>query len=175
MTHIVRDGRRMPRHIDLGQHAMSTMAHAMGRKIEWIAEPDKTNPHGLKTVMGFCLPVWQRPLVWSEAQMISFIESAWLGLNLGTYTYNIAPIGHPLDNLLIDGQQRMTAIERYLADAFPVFGYRWSETTVVDKRIWSMTTIFAQYRTETTDEAVLRDYYNLTNFGGTAHEPTERA
>jgi hypothetical protein len=149
---------------------MSTMAFPMGH-----ARGDHLVPYTHRIVMGFCLPTWQRGFVWSEAQKIAFIESAWRGLNLGTYTYNIAPIGHPLDNLLIDGQQRMRAIECYLMDQFPVFGYHWSETTVVDKRMWSMTTVFASYRTDTTDEDYLRNYYNITNFGGTAHTEQERA
>lgn len=170
MNHTVRPGRRMPEHVRLGSHAMSTMAFPMGH-----ARGDHMIPSDMRAVMGFCLPVWQRGFVWSEAQKIAFIESAWKGLNLGTYTYNIAPIGHPLDNLLIDGQQRMRAIECYLMDQFPVFGYHWSEVTEVDKRVWSMSTIFASYRTDTTDEKYLRDYYNMTNFGGTAHTKDQRA
>lgn len=167
--------RRMPERASLGQHIMSTMAFPMRYHRDWKDDPTCINPHGLRTVMGFCLPTWQRGFVWSEAQKIAFIESAWRGLNLGTFTYNIAPIGHPLDNLLIDGQQRMHAIEWYLNDQFPVFGYRWSETTDVDKRFWSMSTIFASYRTDTTDENYLRGYYDMTNFGGTPHAATERA
>lgn len=69
---------------------------------------------GRRTVMGFVLPSWQRGLVWTEAQKIAFIESAWRGVPIGTYTYNEAPIGSPLDYLLIDGQQRMNAIQEYI-------------------------------------------------------------
>jgi hypothetical protein len=167
--------RKMPERINLGTQRSSTMAHCMGQRKEWLENPTRVNPHGLRTVMGFCLPTWQRGLVWSVEQKISFIESAWRGIDLGTYAYNQAPIGHPLDNLLIDGQQRMSAIESYLNDEFPVLGYRWSEITVVDERVWSMTTIFGSYITETTNEDYLRNYYDLTNFGGTPHNPNERA
>lgn len=38
-----------------------------------------------------------------------------------------------------------------------------------------MSTIFASYRTETVDEDYLRNYYNMTNFGGTAHTEDQRA
>lgn len=167
--------RKMPSRVDLGKQFASTMAHAMGQRREFIENPLTANPHGLRTVMGFCLPSWQRGLVWTREQKVSFIESAWRGINLGTYTYNVAPIGHPLDNLLIDGQQRMNAIECYLNDEFPVFGCLWSEVSKTDERVWSMTTIFGSYVTETTEESYLRSYYNLTNFGGTPHQPDQRA
>ena len=167
--------RVMPDRVDLGKNAMSTMAAPMGRWKEWKENPAEANPFGLRTVMGYNLPTWQRGLVWTPAQKISFIESAWRGINLGTFTYNVAPIGHPLDFILIDGQQRMNAVECYLNDEFQVFGHYWSEVTKVDERIWSMTTIFASYMTETTDEAYLRGYYDMTNFGGTPHKETERA
>lgn len=168
--------RRMPDRLDLGRHYSSTMAGPMGRRREFSADPYKTgNPLGLRVVMGFFLPTWQRQLVWTRDQKVKFIESAWRGLSLGTYTYNQASLGSPYDNLLIDGQQRMNAIEDYLDDAFPVFGYRWSDVTIVDRQIWEMSIGFASYVTDTEDERFLRDYYNLTNFGGTAHKENERA
>jgi hypothetical protein len=166
--------RKMPNRLNLGRQYTSVMAAPMMRLRERQERPAEYNPLGLRTVMGFCLPTWQRPLVWTEAQMVAFIESAWLGINLGTYTYNQV-VGSKYDGFLVDGQQRMYALERYLADAFPVFGYRWSEVSVVDRRIWEMSTIFASYVTETEDEEYLRNYYNLTNFGGTPHEPHQRA
>lgn len=169
------ENRRMPKRIDLGHQYTSTMAQCMGRFKEWQKDPAKENPHSLRTVMGFILPEWQRGLVWNVGQKIAFIESAWLGVNIGTYAYNRSDIGSPLDNLLIDGQQRMNAIQCYLDDEFKVFGYRWSETTEIDKRVWAMTTIFGSYVTETEDEDYLRGYYDLTNFGGTAHAESQRA
>lgn len=161
----------MPERERLGAYSMSTMAFPMSQSKDLTV----TIPAYSRSVMGFCLPSWQRGFIWTEAQQIAFIESAWLGLNLGTFTYNVGPINHPLDNLLIDGQQRLRAIECYLTDQFPVFGFRWSEVTDIDRRIWSFTTIFANYRTETTDESYLRDYYNMMNFGGTPHNEDERA
>ncbi|WP_338811202.1 DUF262 domain-containing protein (plasmid) [Agrobacterium leguminum] len=95
---------------------------------------------------GFGLPEWQRGLVWTKRQKISFIESAWRGVPLGTYSFNRAPLGSPLDDLLIDGQQRMNAIECYLRDEFAVFGWRWSEVTEVDQRVWEMAILFEVLR-----------------------------
>ncbi|WP_179302410.1 DUF262 domain-containing protein [Mesorhizobium sp. WSM4308] len=167
--------RKMPERINLGRHFASVMASPMMQLREWKENPRGVNPLGLRTVMGYCLPTWQRGLVWSDAQKISFIESAWRGISLGTYTYNQADMGSPFDNLLIDGQQRLYAIQCYLNDDFPVFGWHWSEVTVVDRRVWEMTVHFNSYVTNTEDESYLRGYYNLMNFGGVAHKESERA
>lgn len=169
------ESRRMPGRLNLGAHYASPMATPMRRLSEWRGNPAGANPHGLRTVMGFCLPTWQRGLVWTERQKVSFIESAWRGINLGTYTYNQVSMGSQHDNLLIDGQQRMHAVECYLNDGFPVLGWLWSEVTAVDRRVWEMTTIFSSYVTNSEDEDYLRGYYDLTNFGGTPHKESERA
>lgn len=169
------NNRRMPEKLRLGKQVSSTMAAPMGQRRYWIENEFADRRDDLRVVMGYYLPTWQRGLVWTEAQKVAFIESAWLGINLGTFTYNRAALHSPYDNLLIDGQQRMHAIECYLEDQFPVFGYRWSEVTDVDRRAWEWSTGFACYITETEDEAFLRDYYNMTNFGGTAHKEHERA
>lgn len=166
--------RLMPKAVDLGRSMSSAISHPIHHRESVIKKPDMYNPHGKPTLMGYILPEWQRPLVWTEAQMISFIESAWKGIPLGTWSYNQAAIGSHMDNLLIDGQQRMYALSEYLNDAFPVFGYRWSEITKVDRRFFEHTS-FHCYVTETEDEEYLRDYYNLMNFGGTAHTADQRA
>jgi hypothetical protein len=173
MTEILR---LMPEKYDLGRHSTTTMAAPMGQREDIVKNADWYDIAGRRTIMGYILPSWQRPLVWKEDQKIRFIESAWLGLNLGTFTYNrVDTLKHPLDSLLIDGQQRMSAIQDYLDDEFPVFGYRWSEITVPDRRRFNFSTTFASYITQSEDEKYLRDYYNMMNFGGTAHKEDERA
>lgn len=165
--------RAMPRPIDLGQNFAGTMAHPMGVQKEY--ETTKHNPFGYRVVMGFFLPPWQRGLVWTEAQQVSFIESAWRGIPLGTYTYNQTDYDSPLDNLLIDGQQRMHSIERYLRGDFPVLGWRYADLPIADRRRWAMTVTFAAYKCASDDEDYLKGYYNLMNFGGVSHRPEERA
>lgn len=167
--------RKMPSRIDLGRSFASTMAHPMHRWKEALEKPADFNPHGFRTIMGFNLPPWQRGLVWTQAQKIAFIESAWKGVPLGTFSYNEVDFGSPLDNLLIDGQQRMSSLQDYLSDLFPVFGYRWSEVTEVDRRSFSLTIVFGSYVTASTDEAYLKGYYDLLNFGGTSHTEDQRA
>lgn len=159
--------------VDLGQNRLFTLGHAMNQYDTWRKHPETENPSGLRTVMGFALPTWQRGLVWTEAQSISFIESVWRGLPLGTYSYNRASYKSPNDNLLIDGQQRLYAVERYISDHFPVFGLLWSELDKIDHRYFDMTP-FGAFVTTTEDEAYLRSYYDLMNFSGTAHRDDER-
>jgi hypothetical protein len=164
--------RLMPDPYNLGSHFNFSVGHAI---LRWEKNDPEDNPTGKRTVMGFPLPDWQRPLVWTEAQQIKFLESAWLGLPLGTYTYNQLWEPRHLDGLLIDGQQRLYSIERYLCDAFPVFGYKWSDVTEVDKRRFGISVNFPAYVTKSADENYLRDYYNLMNYSGTAHTEDQRA
>lgn len=161
----------MPDPIRLGQHMSSAVVTPM---FNW-KEKNRENPFGYRQVMGYFLPSWQRGLVWTQDQNIKLIESLWLGLNIGTYTFNRAGYGGKYDNLLIDGQQRMWALQCYLSDEFAVFGYRWSEVTEVDRRGFEMSRHFHCYITESEDEEYLRSYYNMMNFGGVAHKESERA
>lgn len=163
----------MPERLNLGQQMSATMAHCMGQYDYW--KRGKIDPRGRRTAMGFVLPEWQRGAVWTRAQQVAFVENAWRGVPLGNYSYNQAGFGSPHDRLLIDGQQRMLAIQAYIEDEFPVFGCHWSEVPARDERRWSMTTSFACYVTTSEDEAFLRVYYDVMNFGGTSHQESERA
>lgn len=163
--------RLMPERVQLGQYMASTVVNAIG---QW-RDRDVKNPLGLRTVMGYLLPTWQRPLVWTREQKVKLIESLWRGINIGTYTFNRTRWEGMYDNLLIDGQQRLWAIQCYLEDQFPVFGYRWSEVTRVDQRFFETGAHFHCYITNSEDEEYLKSYYNMTNFGGTAHQESERA
>ena len=59
----------------------------------------------------------------------------------------------------------------YMADKFPVFGYRFSELTEVDLRRWDMGVQFPCLKTHITDEDKLRDVYDRLAYGGTPHDP----
>ena len=165
----------MPKKFDLGQHAQTTMLHPIHRKKTYDKNPLELNPNGLRVVMGFLVPKWQRPIVWTTKQRIRFIESAWRGLNLGTFTYNQSIDMQIYDGLLLDGQQRLNAVQRYLENEFDVFGYLWSEITDVDRRRFEMTTHFGCYVTMSNDENYLRKYYDIMNFSGTPHTEDQRA
>ena len=165
--------RVMPDRFYLGQSWNTCLSMPMLQRKEYLTGKVtfEGNP---RVVMGYQLPSWQRPSVWTRDQEVSFMKSVWKGVPLGTWTFNRTTHGCPLDDLLIDGQQRLTALENYLMDAFPVLGYKWSEVTVVDRRFFQNLT-FGSYITETKDEDYLRGYYNMMNFGGTAHTEDQRA
>lgn len=119
-------------------------------------------------LMGFSLPPFQRPAVWSEAQKIRFIESAWMGFSLGEIV--ITQTQDEFDGLVIDGQQRLTALRDYLNDEFPVFGARWSEVDERDQRRLHMTvTIGIVWLSCNLSWDYLRELYIRMNYGGTAH------
>ena len=130
-------------------------------------------------VLGFPLPSWQRPLRWSDHQMVHFLESIWMGIPFGFYVLNTLEWmsggkPHPMSGLLFDGQQRFFALQRYFDDELEVFGVKFSELERVDRRRF-LNTPFPSYETFIFDEDQGRDLYNRLNFGGTPHEPDEKA
>jgi Uncharacterized conserved protein len=140
---------------------------------------------GQEWLMGYALPPFQRPVVWDEERMVRFVESAIRGVHLGRFVYNNAKdapmervdgreVFHRTDRWLVDGQQRLTALERYFNDAFPVFGLLWSEVGERDRRRL-LRTPFEAEEVSLTDETELRELYDLMNFGGIAHSPDQRA
>ena len=163
------NNRRMPSAINLGQMLQGPMSSAM----RFHGCDRINNPNGLRTVMGFILPPWQRGFVWTEPQCVRFIESLWLGVPVGTYSVNLL-FGSQYDGWLIDGQQRMRALERYLAGDFPVLGWKWPDVTEVDRRVFGNLP-WPYFQTSSKDEQYLAGYYNLLNFGGTGHIEDERA
>lgn len=141
-----------------------------------------------KFVLGYPIPPFQRPLLWEvDTQQVRFIESAVLGLSLGTWVYNVArdepTVDIPgagqrfniADHWVIDGQQRLHAIENFFNDRFPVFGLRWSEVDPVRQKRFLHHAQFHAYETEITNIDVLRELYDRLNFGGTPHRPEDRA
>lgn len=133
-------------------------------------------PSGYRRVMGYNLPPWQRDLVWTDDQCQQFIESIFLGLGTGTYV--VTDLEHDQDGnvlktscLLLDGQQRLTAIERFINNEFGVFdGIHYGDLTVVQQRLRFRHTTFPCVEISAlTPEPVLKEMYYRLNHGGTAH------
>lgn len=161
----------MPKPIYLGKSLSTTIGSLIYQEQDGEpgADPD------LRRVMGFVLPAWQRGSVWSIDQQIRFIESAWAGMPLGTYTVNRPEdLNHPLSGYLLDGQQRVTAISEWLSDGFRVHGALWSEVSEDLKRRFKVTK-FSSFETDFVNEHDAMVYYDLFNFGGTPHQENERA
>lgn len=148
-----------------------------------------------RRVLGFKLPEWQREPAWNDDQCAAFIKSIYMGANIGQYMVNqsMQPM---LDRILIDGQQRLHAIERYVAGDIGVQG-EWvmapgeAEPTAEDiaqaselsywpdlkqeQKVHFLRIPVPYLLTRYENEATLREAYNIHNFGGTPHKPSERA
>lgn len=122
----------------------------------------------------FKLPPFQRPHVWTVEQDTAFVESIWDGLPLGTYVMNVSDGRNPAvvtcDHWLLDGQQRWTALNRYVADEFPVYGHLWSALPDVDQRNFRGRQFGKVEITDLSPERCL-EVYNKLAYGGTAHTP----
>ncbi len=132
-----------------------------------------------RRVMGFRLPAWQRQSKWSLEQSQRFIESIWIGVGLGTYMVNHCLKNPDADLVLLDGQQRMRAIEQYLNSEFPMRGedgieYLWKDLTD-EEQAHFLRIPFPWNSTEYSKDDDLREAYNRHNFGGVAHDESERA
>lgn len=135
---------------------------------------------GRRTLGGFILPDFQRPRVWTLEQNVALIESIYEGFSFGSYAVVAnsevdAPNStHYYDGILLDGQQRIAAILDYVDNKFPVFGFYYRDITLADQRRFRQTS-FPRVELRTTDEALMRDYYNHMNFSGVRHQDDERA
>lgn len=134
----------------------------------------------LRRVLGYPVPTWQRELVWTDEQCERFIQSVYAGVYLGLFVYNDAlSTAKQLDGLLIDGQQRLHALERYLNGDLAVTGpdgkkYRFTELTDEEKaHLYRIPFGFQVVNIDNEDK--LKALYNLLNFGGTPHKASERA
>ena len=141
-------------------------------------------PWAERFVMGFPLPAWQRGFVWTEVQQRRFILSIWNKGDLGSYLVNgwdMTKDGRfkPYSNILLDGQQRLTTLQRYVNNEFSVEDItgvprHWRDLSKREQRRFGGTT-FSRCDFTSWDEALLRQLYDLRNFSGTPHLETERA
>lgn len=126
------------------------------------------------TLFGFRLPWFQRPPVWTPTQQSAFIESLYLGFPFGMIVSTHGD-EHPPEHqhLLLDGQQRLTAVRAFLRGEIPAFGtfiheYR---PAAVD-RLLDIPTSGTHLIEPLTDEQLL-DLYLRLSFGGTPHRPED--
>lgn len=124
-------------------------------------------------VLGFTLPSWQRPAVWSNEQQARFIESIYLGLPLGEAV--IVRRGEDGDagvHRLLDGQQRLRAIERWVTGQLSVGGVRLTDLEERDQSHFGFSYAMSVFWVDDkVSEATLRLIYERLNFGGTPHAP----
>ncbi len=180
---------RMPRPTHSPRHA-PTMVESLACELRRFQDNEsdvrREYPWASRFVMGLPLAPWQRELKWGTEQSQRFITSAWTGVDLGKYVLtemDLEPgadvVYRHLSNCVLDGQQRLHALEMYLSDKLAVPDAAgtptvYSELDVVEKR-WFGRRIFERGTVPLGGEQSLREFYDLMNFGGTAHEESERA
>jgi hypothetical protein len=158
--------------------SMQTSLHGLMKERDRLNQILDSAGYTGRRVMGYKLPVWQRPAVWTEDQCMRFIESIWLGVGLGAFMVNDNQ-DMELSQILLDGQQRLMAIERYWRGEFAVQGddgiaYYWNDLTEQEQRhFYRIPFPWVETRYNTDDE--LRAAYDRHNFGGTAHGFDQRA
>ncbi|WP_187629419.1 DUF262 domain-containing protein [Paraburkholderia sp. UCT31] len=174
---------RMPRP-DVQATLRQTNIEDLFNRLSHFEEDRALYPWADRFVMGLPLPSWQRAFKWTHTQQVRFIESIWLGMDLATHMVNDFEMsdGKSFDkfsNIVLDGQQRLRTIERYILNEFAVPDEQgklrlWSDLGVRERRRFARTS-FPRNETRIWDEATLCEIYNRRNYGGTAHLEDERA
>ena len=136
---------------------------------EFLRHASRPLVEGERALGSFILPPFQRHPVWTQQQQISLLESIWSGLPIGCCVFNQTKSEGPTDEWLLDGQQRVTAIIAYTNDKFPVYGYKFSELPINEKRCFHTTPI-SVYITDITNASECRLVYDRLAYGGTAHD-----
>lgn len=155
------------------------MIHSM--IMEWKSRDEILKQAGYsgRSVFGYKLPEWQRKEKWSDDQCIKFIQSLYKGINPGAFMFNMSSVNHALDLILLDGQQRLRALERYLTGDLAVPGddgiaHLWTDLEEGEQAHLKRM-LFGSCVTHYSTEEECVTAYNLHNFGGTPHAEDERA
>lgn len=140
----------------------------------------KDYPWASRFIGDWPLPVWQRGLVWTLEQKVAFIESVFIGYDLGSVMINgldwieERDTTRPMSEVIIDGQQRISALIGFVSNEFPINGLYWKDLTRIEQRIFREREIGVKY-VECFDENKLKVVYNHLNFSGVRHSLTEKA
>lgn len=121
-------------------------------------------------------PDFQRGHVWTNEQEVAYIEFLLKGGRTGRDLYLNKPSWHtPVvdgaydDYVCVDGLQRITAIQGFIGNRFPVFGSFYRE---FEDRIGVMNTVRVHVNDLKTKKEVLTWYIEM-NSGGTPHSKAE--
>jgi hypothetical protein len=142
----------------------------------WEGTPATTTDDKERQLLNLVLPAWQRPVVWDEQQQVRFIEGIFLGLGTGYYVingkdWNGDGSGKHMSGWLLDGQQRITAIARFVKGELSIFdGVRYADLSIGDRRRRFDNVIFPCIELKyVDDEELLKTLYRRLNYGGTPH------
>lgn len=132
------------------------------------------------TLLGHRIPDFQRSNdKWTRAQQVAFIESLYLGANIGAFMVNMPHVGgDKFFNVLLDGLQRLTALKAYFLGEFGVVGEDgverlWTELSSGDRaHLERMPFPWILTRYATREQMI--EAYERHNFGGTPHTEEDR-
>jgi hypothetical protein len=168
--------------------------YASTRSLDEIFESRAATPEkddmwdpGQTKIGRYFLAPFQRPAVWTQEQKVRLVESMLLGISIGSIVIVDAlnmKMQNPnlfakTDRWLIDGQQRLTAIQNYLQDDITVFAgteceHKFSDLNEIELRRVRQIGI-SVIRIHTIDEQLCRVIYDRLNFGGTPHTEDQKA
>lgn len=121
-------------------------------------------------------PDFQRGHVWTNEQEVAYIEFLLKGGRTGRDLYLNKPSWHTPgadgaydDYVCVDGLQRITAIQGFIENRFPVFGSFYRE---FEDRIGIMNTVRIHVNNLKTKKEVITWYIEM-NSGGTPHAKSE--
>ena len=176
-----------PPRIDRAVERAYTLDHVYKTRNRFLEDPEKATSFlsAERFVCGFGLPPFQREAVWQEERAVGFVENVILGHHPGHWQLNRNSDSDLVeladgrsvwlyDNWLLDGQQRLIALDSYWFDRFPVFDLYWSEVPVRDQRRF-LSTSFAASEHRISDYGQLVDLYHRINRGGVPHTDAEMA
>jgi len=138
-------------------------------------------PWAERFVMGLPLYPGQRDLKWTEEMEQEFLEDAWNGQDLPPILIaekdleiNPKTRGYNLNaEAVVDGQQRLNTLERYLRNEITLFGMYFKDLNKSERRHFhkiqmDVETIFSNKKKD------IDKIYNMRNFAGVPHEESER-
>ncbi|QXM18781.1 hypothetical protein [Vibrio phage ST2-1pr] len=137
-------------------------------------------PWAKRFIGGWPLPSWQRGLVWSVEEKVAFIESVFIGYDLGSVMINDLnwdedrKMTTPMSEIIVDGQQRISALIGYVNNDFSINGLYWKDLTRIEQRDFRERQIGLK-SISCFDEEKLKIVYNHLNFGGVRHKDNEKA
>ncbi len=179
--------KKMPRSSLIVRNFSTTVGQVILNLTEYNNDPEKAKamyPWANRFICGYPVPDFQRPICWSDEQQSRFINSIWMDIPLGSYMLNDWRMsdGKTFDtfsNILLDGQQRLFAIERYITGQIRVPDMNgepclWSELARSEQFRFK-NRVFSKEEVSIFDENRLRELYDLRNFGGVAHTEEQRA
>lgn len=114
-------------------------------------------------------PWYQRGAVWTLEQKQALIDTIVSGLTLPSFYFRELPTGTMPFLEVLDGKQRLLAIQEFAADGFPFRGKlhsEWSQDDQQRLKYGYFGVIHVQY---TTDDEIVK-LYNRINFNGTPHQ-----